>query len=130
MRRFNHLFAAVEMWSMGKRRSEDEAVSVAKIGCTACAMECVQGQSAAIKTKEEKTWRIDASRGFVLDCEAAMLCRQEQHAPHTLSSQTQATMLLTHHCSAAIVMGDAPPPPKEVMKLGWTEGSDEQPYVR
>ena len=56
--------------------------------------------------------------------------KHAQHAPQTDSSHTQAMMLLTHHCSEAIVMGEAPPPPKEAMKFGGMEGSDEQPYVR
>lgn len=75
----------------------------------------------------EVTWRTEGSRGRVLDCEAAMFCKQEQHAPHTLSSLTQAMMLLTHHCRAAMVMVDAPPPPKVAMTFGGIEESEEQP---
>jgi hypothetical protein len=56
-----------------------------------------------------------------------MFCKQEQHALHTLSSQIHAMMLLTHHCRAAIVIGDAPPPPKVAKTFGGIEESDEQP---
>ena len=75
----------------------------------------------------EVTWRTEGSRGRVLDWDAAMFCRQEQHAPHTLSSLTHAMMLLTHHCRAAMVMVDAPPPPKVAKTFGGIEESEEQP---